>query len=458
MQGNHLQEEVNRIVAGMDNQNEQEDLEQGISLIDEPAPLQDIYVYIVREHDEEVLRVIDCAAPGAPERAQDTSTQDHTPTRSGKTSTVLAWCTLSLAALLPLASLLLQFYLILHPFTATIAIIPKSQQIFFNGTVQLGRMLAPTTVRQSQTVPTTGKGHQDPKQAQGYITLYNGLFTSQIIQAGTILTGQDGVRIITDQAADVPSANPPSFGYTTVSAHAIIAGSRGDIEAYDINQACCATAIKAVNTASFHGGADERNFHTVNQADIHSTSTLLKTHLTQGLTIALQKQMKNGEVMIAPTCTPIVRSDHQPGDEAATVRVTVSVTCSAVAYDQDGLRVKVTDLLKSQAAKQLGAGYRIRGNPHITVTSATPAKQVTLSFHSVSTWGYALSSVEQTAIKKVIAGRTKEQAMQLLASLPGIETASIKASGFGDDTRLPKHPEYIQIVVIDGLYQYHHIA
>jgi len=439
MQGNHLQEEVNRIVAGMDNQNEQDDLEQGISPIDEPAPLQDIYVYIVREHDE------------APEQPQEegiieTTLAPHKPS-------LLAIAVCFFALLLPLASIIFQLSLALNPFTATVTIFPKSQQIVFNGTLQTGRILAPITLSQSQTVPTTGTGHQDASAATGFITLYNGLFTEQTVAAGTLFTVSDGVQVVIHQNAVIPAAipDPLAFGQVTVAAQATGMGSRGNIAAYDINQTCCASGILAKNTTAFHGGQDERDFQTVSQADIDTPSTLLKTHLSQELTTALQKQLTTGDVMLPPACTLTGRSDHQPGDEAATVNVTVSATCSAVAYNQDGLRAKVTDLLQSQAAKKLGAGYRIRGNPHIIVTSATPAKQVTLAFRSVSAWGYVLSSTEQTAVKKVIAGCTMEHAMQLLASFPGIETATIKASGFGDDTRLPKDPRNIALVVLSGM-------
>jgi hypothetical protein len=98
----------------------------------------------------------------------------------------------------------------------------------------------------------------------------------------------------------------------------------------------------------------------------------------------------------------------------------------------------VTQLLTTQATTKLGAGYSMLENPQITVTSATPAKQVILSFTPVSTWVYALSSAEQKYMKKLIAGKTKEQTLQLLHSLLGIESASLQFAGFGDDTRIPK--------------------
>src|SRR2546423_15308488 len=141
----------------------------------------------------------------------------------------------------------------------------------------MGRLLNPITLSQSATAGTTGKGHQDSTKATGTITVYNGQFTSQTIQAGTILTGADGVQIITDQDAPIPAANPPIFGQVTVSAHAVQAGSKGNIPAYDINSACCFASVLAKNPDNFTGGQDERNFPTVAKADIASTATPLKT-------------------------------------------------------------------------------------------------------------------------------------------------------------------------------------
>jgi len=159
-----------------------------------------------------------------------------------------------------------------------------------------------------------------------------------------------------------------------------------------------------------------------------------------------------------PSCTTTITADHPPGDEATTVKITVSETCSAVAVNQDVLQAKVTDLLNHQATKQIGAGYSVLGNLAITITSATPAKRVTLSFRSVGTVVYVLSSAEQTKMKKIIAGKTKDQAMQLLSSLPGIASAALQWHGFTDESRIPTDPRNIHVVVMYGIYQSHRFS
>ena len=345
-------------------------------------------------------------------------------------------------------SIMFQLYVIANPFTVTVTLVAKSQQLSLQGTLKLGRVLNPITLSQSQTVPTTGKGHQDARSATGTITFYNGLFTQQFVAQGTAYTGSDGVQIVTTQDATIPPGNPTTgYGTVTVTAQAQQSGTSGNITAGDITITINNGLL--VRNNPFHGGQDERSYQVVTKTDITNAVAPLKANLAQSVQGALQGQLKTNESLVTPSCTTTTTADHQPGEEATTVKVSVSETCSAVAYDQDALQAKVTDLLNRQAEKRLGAGYSILGNPEITITQANiQNSKVVLSFSSQSTWVYALSSTEQKHIKNIIAGKTRDKAMQLLASLPGIESKSIQSSGFGDDAKIPKDAANIHLVVI----------
>jgi VCBS repeat-containing protein len=237
-----------------------------------------------------------------------------------------------------------------------------------------------------------------------------------------------------------------------ISAHAINQGTRGNIPSYDINQACCATSVLAKNTQPFYGGQDERTYTAVTQKDIHSVSTVLKTTLVQSITGALQGQLKSPEQLFILPCTPSITSDHQPGQEATQVKVTVSQTCSAVAYSSQELGAKATAFLAAQALHKLGAGYSHFGTVQVHVTQASVSQTNTtlvfLSFKALGAWMYGLSSAAQEQIKHLIAGKTTQEALQLLTSEPGIEQASIRFHGFGDATRLPKLSKNIHLTII----------
>ena len=349
-----------------------------------------------------------------------------------------------------LMCIMVQFYLIVNPFTVTVTLAAKEQQLTLQGTMQLGRVISPITLSQSQTVPTTGKGHQDAKQATGTVTFYNGLFTQQFIAQGTVYTGSDGVQIVTTQDATIPPGNPTTgYGTATVPAQAEQSGTSGNITAGDINITINNGLL--VRNNQFSGGQDERDFRTVTKNDITSAAAPLKATLDQSMQDTLTGQLKSGEALTSPTCTPTTTADHQAGQEATQVKVIVSETCSGIAYNTQELTSKVTQLLTTQAAKTLETGYSLLGYPQITVTSATLSRQVTLSFKSVSTWVYALSRQEQQSIKKIIVGKNTDTALQLLSALPGIERVSIKSSGFGDSSRIPKDISHINLALFYGL-------
>jgi hypothetical protein len=217
---NRLEDDMQRYVESMINQENQEP-----EIHTAQEGIQDIYVLIVREHEEE---------------EENPQVIESTPVFPQKISMMPVFAICCFYPLLIISSLAFQLYCIMNPSIATVTIIPKSQQVTLSGTLQLGRVLPPLTISQSQTTPTTGKGHQDAQAATGYITLYNGQFQNVTIAAGTILTGASGIEVVTEQDATIPAGNPPSYGQVNVSAHAIRPGVRGNILAYDINQACCA--------------------------------------------------------------------------------------------------------------------------------------------------------------------------------------------------------------------------
>src|SRR5947199_6353486 len=164
---NHLEDEIRAIVANTENQESQE----------QQTPqdeVQDIYVLIVREHEEV--------------EEDQSQVVDSAPVLPQKVSFLPAYAICSFYLFLIFSCITFQVYEILNPPIATVTIIPKSQQVTLNGTLQLGRVLQPLTISQSQITVTTGKGHQDARSATGFITFYNGQLNNVTIAAGTILT------------------------------------------------------------------------------------------------------------------------------------------------------------------------------------------------------------------------------------------------------------------------------
>jgi Baseplate J-like protein len=335
--------------------------------------------------------------------------------------------------------------------SATVTIIPVERTITLTAAIQVqGRQLLPLTLMQSLSAPATGKRHQDAARAHGTITFYNGLLSSQTIPAGTIFTGKDGVQIITDQAAHIPAGNPPSYGQVTVSARAVLTGQQGNIPAYDINVACCATSVVAKNTESFTGGAAAREYLEVSREDINTAVTSLLLVLSRSDNAALQAQLHPGEALAVSSCTPHVASDHKPGDVANQVTVTVSETCGGIAYAAHEVYIDAMQLLTAQAATTLGVEYALLGDIQITIVHATAGDHhqgsVTMLVQVTSTWVYQITPGMQHHLLRLIAGKTNQQAAALLVQFPGIAGAQISLKG-GNRT-LPQDPRHIHLTIV----------
>jgi hypothetical protein len=374
------------------------------------------------------------------------STEDRRPTKQKP-----YWLLIPLTIFLCLLFLAGSFLVPLFMPSATVTIIPVERTITMTAAIQVpGRAILPLTLMQNTTVPATGNRDQDATRATGTITFYNGLLTRQTIAAGTMVTGSDGVQVITDQAATIPAGNPPIYGQVTIPAHAVLTGESGNIPAYDINTACCATSVVAKNTKDFSGGQSQRDFVVVTRSDINTVVTSLLVTLSQSENAALQAQLRPGEALITQNCTPHVFSDHKAGDEAKDVSVTVSETCTGIAYSAHTLTQDATQLFTSDAIKKLGAHYTLFGDIHFTISHATAMKngqqQAQMLVEVTGILVYQFTPTIQQQLIKRVAGKTKQQAVATLLSQPGIQGAQITTRG-GNQT-LPQNPGNITIVVV----------
>ena len=339
--------------------------------------------------------------------------------------------------------------------TATITIIPQQKAITTAATFPIGtgkndvqgRVLPALTLSQSLTVRASGKGHQGAKNATGTLTFYNGSFQSVTVSSGTVFIGRDGMQIATTQDAMIPAAdsstNPPTFGQAPVSAQAVRKGISGNIKAYDINGSCCAASVIIKNLAPFANGQDARDFTYVTKGDIQKANETLTPHLLQSEQGALSAQLQPGETLTTPTCTPSVFSNHHPGDEAASVQVTVSETCKAVAYDRQSLQAAALQLVLGRLTN-LNAQYQLIGAIQITIRSVTMQQgsaALTATIHGV--WVYQLN---EERIKNLVAGKPRLQAIQLLLRLPGVQRISI--AGISDNQALPDDTTHIHLLII----------
>mgnify|MGYP001343562337 CR=1 FL=1 len=246
--------------------------------------------------------------------------------------------------------------------------------------VQLSTL--PTIKKTEQvTVSATGTLHQSATKAQGLITFYNGLFTSQTVPANTKLTGKDGITVVTSQTAVIPAAiqtTPPTYGTVSVTAYSAIAGTVGDIAASDIDQACCGSSILAQNLYAFSGGQDERDIPVLTKPDLSTGTQTLTSQVTTAVSDQAQGEVKPGYILLPLQCSQSLTSNHQPGDQAATAILMLKETCIPLAY----FAVDIATV--SQRSFTIPHGFHLVSFTALVLTSNTTPAGGTLTVHAIS--------------------------------------------------------------------------
>jgi hypothetical protein len=463
----HLQQEIKEILDQLDAEkntspSQPDENQQGTEVIDvfivrrqmeEPEP-PTVESTLADASDEQETQT----APGEQETTEEPalSPLPRKPRRRALPFVVGALCVLG-AGLLSAATLLL----ILAP-SATVTIIPTSAQITATRTIAVvsahanivqqqipGRPLATITLSQAKTVPATGTGHQQAQAAHGLVTFYNALPAPQTIPAGELLTGADGVAVVTLQAAWIPAGTLTTNGQVTVPAQAVNVGPQGNIVANDMYGKCCRDNV-FVSNGPFHGGQNARSYQMVAQQDMNEVASSLKASLDQGVQAALSQQVQSNETLVIPVpCTSSVTPDHKVGEEASQVQVTVSETCTGEVYNTSALHDLLTQTVTQEAARRLGNGYGLVGDLQTSITKATMNAHrgiATLQVKISSTWVYQFSQAQHDQIKLLIRGKSKDEAIALLLHMPGVQTVSISTK---NGTTIPTDIQRIHLNFVE---------
>lgn len=299
------------------------------------------------------------------------------------------------------------------------------------------RTLPSVTITRSATITTTGTGHQDARAATGTLIFYNGQLQSVTVPRGSVFTGRDGEQVVTTQDVAIPAADPsttpPTYGQATVYAQAVHKGASGNIQAFDINGSCCATSAIVKDLTSFHNGQDAKDYKAVAAQDLTALTETVNNTVTRAFTSAFPLQQ--GEVALPTQCHTVTTANHQIGDEAQSVTLTASKTCSAVAYNSQQLTRQATAAFTQTKP---GAKYHIIGSVLTTVRSVSPFS-VTIK----GSWSFTFSQDYEQLLAQQIAGDTPAQARKVLLRTGVISSASVPST-------LPPEATYINFLVLVG--------
>jgi hypothetical protein len=311
--------------------------------------------------------------------------------------------------------------------TATIEIILIKRPVSFQQTFTVSAIHSFSTSKTlSQTAKTTGRGHQDATYASGLVTLYNSLPSPQEIPQGQLLIGADGMHIITDATAYIPAGSLSVNGQTTVPAHVTIAGSQGNIQAGDVSGPCCRDYIFARNN-QFSGGQYARDFSTVTQHDVDNLVKSISSQIDEQVAEDFTKQLFPTETMTPPLCSQSIVPTPTVGQEAVTVTVSVTKTCSADSYRKTGFVKQVQKQFAQAVALQFSTSYIPSGNPQVTIRSiAVKENNVKIIALMNGTIMYHFRKADMDVLKRQVAGKSKEQAGRIILKWHNIRLAGMQ--------------------------------
>ncbi|HLX57605.1 MAG TPA: hypothetical protein VKR83_11310 [Ktedonobacteraceae bacterium] len=322
--------------------------------------------------------------------------------------------------------------------TATVTITPDSKLVSDNfvitavtGTPNQSARQVQASILSDTTPPSSASanatGSIPGARASGSLQFIN-LNTNPVTVPGGILIGADGVQVSFNGPLYIPVAG------TFTTGTAVNIGTSGNIRAFDINGACCGSSnIRVRNLAAFAGGQNSVPNSVITQNDINSASNNLISSLKPSAQAALQKKVLSNEQVVNNTlnCTANVTANHRPGDQAKSVIVTGTATCTEEVFDKTAALAIAADALKAEAAKNPGAGYALVGNVVAGVTQAT----VISSGHTVSLvvaaqgeWVFQFSPALQQQLKDSIANRSESDAQKYLQAVVGVSSVAISIS------------------------------
>jgi hypothetical protein len=171
------------------------------------------------------------------------------------------------------------------------------------------------------------------------------------------------------------------------------------------------------------------------------------TSLEQSVQAALQAQVQANETLLTPlVCTQKVTPDHEVGEEATQIQVTVSEICTGTTYSTQALTNIATQRATQDAERRLGDGYTTTGvQTRIAHIQTTPHGATELDITSVGLWTYPFSQGQQDAMKATIAGMSKDKATITLLHLVGVQSVSVTCK---NGTTIPKDVQQIHMLFV----------
>jgi hypothetical protein len=313
------------------------------------------------------------------------------------------------------------------------------------------RLISSTSPAQTVTLQATGTAQTQPTNAYGIVTFYNDAPYAQTIDAGTVITGNDGIQIVTDQAVTIAAGTGATNGSISVPAHTLQAGTQANISRYDVNRLCCISGMRAINASDFTGGKDPISYTVVSSTDIAAAQKKAASSLDPQAKGAITAQVKPTEKeLTALQCSFTTQATPKVGEKATATTVSVAESCDMQVYDHALLQTKASSQFLQDIAHTLGTGFLPKHDLSVSLTKTRLVDQshhtYTLLVSVSATLLYRPTPQQVQRLTTLIAGKSLTQARTQLLHMQGIAGVYIQPVHQNDGT-LPADPTQIDIIV-----------
>jgi hypothetical protein len=316
------------------------------------------------------------------------------------------------------------------------------------------RILSSTLASQTQTAQATGAETIPGTHASGTVAIDNfDTASSLTLTAGSVFSntyGTANIHMVLDASVTVPPAPSSTvWSQRLAPGHILEAGTIGNKEFN--NNISGSMSWSVFNSPPFSNGKDPQTYTVVQQSDIDSTANALEQANAPNSQQVIQPLVHANERLVStPQCNPNVNSNHQAGDKATSVTVTVSFTCTGEVFDHDTSMTLAANLLNAQASNKLGPGFALVGKITTKLTNVTSQgaqqKGIGLTIAAQGLWVYQFSDAQKQAFAKLIIGKGKKEANELLLTQAGVAKVDIQITG-GTRDSLPFDVSRVNIIV-----------
>jgi Baseplate J-like protein len=264
-------------------------------------------------------------------------------------------------------------------------------------------------------VETTGKRSIPRFRAQGRVTFFNNLSTPYNVPANTVVrTSGTSIpaRFVTLQPVEAPAG-----GRIDAAIEAVDEGNIGNVRPNTINQVegVPSLAVRVINATGTGGGGDE-TVRAVTQADIERAKRQLRERLFSEAVEKMKTlpEVSSSGLYVVPETLFIADVQDETADrfvteQADVVNVSTRIQVAALAVAPADLNT----IARAALAKQTPAGFSLLSARAIRGDAAEEDAGVAVRYFLVAR-GIAGAEIDENAVKRLIAGKTRAEAQTLL--------------------------------------------